>query len=51
MEIGRLSKETGFIRSVCILGSSFLSFVSLGAARMVSELVLQGLSTESYKEK
>lgn len=48
MEFGRLDKETGFLS---ILGSSFLSFVSLGVACMVSELVLQALSMESYKEK
>lgn len=51
MEIGRLSKETGFLRRVCILGSSFLSFISQGATQIFSELILQALSTESYKEK
>lgn len=51
MEIGRLSKEGGFLRRVCILGSSFLSFLSLKATHVLPELIVQALSMESYKER
>ena len=53
METGKLSKETGFfffLRSL-YFRPNFLGLTWLGATSIISHLILQTLSTESYKGK